>query len=71
MNLYERRKKKLLYATNLFFLKDNLIALAGAKDMIDSIVRTEKLTLFFTSFFDGYAKLRANIEPRHRLSLHF
>ncbi|HLC78043.1 MAG TPA: hypothetical protein VJH92_02875 [Candidatus Nanoarchaeia archaeon] len=44
MNLYERRKKKLLYATNLFFLKDNLIALAGAKDMIDSIVRTEKLT---------------------------
>lgn len=41
--LYEDRKTKLLRAVNYFTMTDNLIVLAYAKDILDSILRSEKL----------------------------
>ena len=42
--LYENRKEKLLWYVNLFILTDNLIYLAEAKYIFDSILQTENLS---------------------------
>ena len=44
VNIYIERKQKLLKTINLFTLTDNLIVLAEAKFILDSIVRSEKLS---------------------------